>query len=114
LIAKGDALMQGNRGAEAVAAYRHAAQLRPSDEAVKSKLSAAEALQASATPPPPPPPTEATAQAAVADTATRPKAPKRTRPAAAPAVEPPVATVASLEPQPARTYSNDAPPGRTN
>ena len=43
LLAKGDALMQDNRPADAVAEYRHASQLRPGDEAVKTKLSAAEA-----------------------------------------------------------------------
>jgi tetratricopeptide (TPR) repeat protein len=113
LLAKGDALMQVNRPADAAAAYRHAAQLKPGDDTLRSKLAAAETLQASLTPPPPPAP-EAAAQVALSDTAAaRPKAPRRapTRPAIA---EPPTPIVASLEPQPPRTYSNEAPPGRTN
>jgi predicted Zn-dependent protease len=134
LLAKGDALVQGNRPAEALAAYRHAAQLKPGDEAVKSKLVAAEALQATAAPVP-----SAEAPVSVADTAVRPvRAPKRAAAVAStttrrgPAVgsaapggpntartpaataEPPVASVASLEPPNTRTYSNDAPPGQTN
>ncbi len=108
LLAKGDALVQGNRPAEAVAIYRHAVQLKPGDEAVKSKLAAAEALQASAAPAP-----AAEARVTVADTTARPwRAPKRAR---APAtVEPPVPSVAALQPQNTRTYSNDAPPGQSN
>jgi predicted Zn-dependent protease len=136
LLAKGDALMQGNRPADAVAAYRHASQLKPTDEAVKTKLAAAEALQAS---------TAATAassaaqlaantaaaNSAAANAAAVPKPPKRTpatttvanaapptrtrpAPATPPPTAPPVATVAALEPQETRTYSNDAPAGRTN
>jgi predicted Zn-dependent protease len=135
LLAKGDALMQGNRPADAVAAYRHASQLKPGDEAVKTKLAAAEALQAS---------TAATAasaaqlaaantaaaNAAAASAAAGPKAPKRTpapgtvatnaasrarpAPAPSPATTLPVATVAALNLQETRTYSNDAPAGRTN
>src|SRR5262249_21045645 len=42
LVAKGDALMQGNRPADALAAYRHAAQLKPGDETVQTKVAAAE------------------------------------------------------------------------
>jgi predicted Zn-dependent protease len=129
LLAKGDALMQGNRPADAVAAYRHASQLKPTDEAVKTKLAAAEALQASTAAasaaqlaaanaaaanaaPVPKPPKRPAAAATVANAA----APARTRPAPAtsPATAPPVATLAALEPQETRTYSNDAPAGRTN
>jgi cytochrome c-type biogenesis protein CcmH/NrfG len=135
LLAKGDALVQSSRPADAVAAYRHAAQLKPGDEAVKSKLVAAEALQASALPAP-----TAEAQVAVPDTAapaartlkrasattavasTAPRrgpaagsaAPGGLSTARTPAAAPPVAAVASLVPQNTRTYSNDAPPGQTN
>jgi cytochrome c-type biogenesis protein CcmH/NrfG len=204
LIAKGDALMQGNRPADAATTYRHAAQLKPTDDAAKTKLAAAEALVASTTPPP-----EPASRVAAANTAAGQKTPKRaraaanggsaggvaagtvantgsaastaagaaskagtasgtaagtvanagtasrtaagaaanagssarTRPAAgksgpgatlaatstptrAPAgtrssrgqhpPTPALATVAALQPQEARTYSNDAPPGRTN
>jgi cytochrome c-type biogenesis protein CcmH/NrfG len=151
LLAKGDALMQGNRPADAAVAYRHASQLKPGDEAVKTKLAAAEAQEASTTHTPEAP------QVAAADTAVQPKPPKqapapsviakagsaaRVRPApgknpaaesatlaaaGAPTRAPgaqltdgqhltatPLATVAALEPREARTYSNDAPPGRTN
>jgi cytochrome c-type biogenesis protein CcmH/NrfG len=153
LLAKGDALMQGNRPADAVVAYRHASQLKPGDDAVKTKLAAAEALVASTTQA-----AEAASQVAAADSAAGQKAPKRT-PAAStgasagtpanastvanagsasrarptsgknagagaaatlaaegtPARSPPaLATLAALGPQEARTYSNDAPPGRTN
>jgi predicted Zn-dependent protease len=121
LVAKGDALMQVNRPVDAVAAYRHAAQLKPGDDVVKTKLAAAEALQAKiATPAPDSVSQTAVGNGTVARTQTpnRPKPPKRpaTHPVAPPpAAEPtPVATVASLEPQEARTFSNDAPPGRTN
>jgi predicted Zn-dependent protease len=152
LLAKGDALMQSNRPADAGIAYRHAAQFKPSDEAVKTKLAAAEALLASTTQP-----AESTPQLAAATptpAGTRP--PKRTpaaggartagraRAAASKTLPPgsvaalaaagtptrppasaqlpggqhltatPLATVAALEPQEPRTYSNDAPPGRTN
>jgi hypothetical protein len=153
LIARGDALMQGNRPADAAAAYRHASQLKPGDDAAKTKLAAAEALQASTTQAP-----EGASQVAAADTAAGQKPPKRTSAAgtvanagsparagpaagkstaagsatlaaaAAPARPPPgaqssagqhlratpLATVAALEPQESRTYSNDAPPGRSN
>jgi predicted Zn-dependent protease len=193
LTAKGDALMQANRPADAAAAYRHASQLKPGDDAVKTKLAAAEALL-----PGTPEGAEGASRLAAADTAARQKAPRRTpaggtgatagstgadargaaahagsgasagsganagtlvnaRPSAgagngagtgsAPRGRPasgkhaaagsstlaaagapagahssggehltptPLATVAALEPQQARTYSNDAPPGRTN
>jgi hypothetical protein len=170
LIAKGDALMQGNHPADAAAAYRHASQLNPGDDAAKPKLAAAEALQASTTQAP-----EGASQVAAADTAAGQKPPMRTpaagtianagttanagtganagavastgsaaraRPASAktpgsPAAlaaggtpaqarpgaqssgrqhltATPLATVAALEPQEVRTYSNEAPPGRTN
>ena len=42
IIAKGDALAHGGRPADAILVYLHAAGLLPSDEEVKSKLSAAE------------------------------------------------------------------------
>jgi cytochrome c-type biogenesis protein CcmH/NrfG len=128
LIAKGDALMQADRPANAAAAFRHASQLRPGDDALQTKLAAAEALQASAAQA-----AESASQVAAANTAVEQKAPKRTpaagavataasaghaRPASAkttpPGSAPPLATVAALEPQEPRTYSNDAPPGRSN
>jgi Flp pilus assembly protein TadD len=159
LLAKGDALMQGDRLVDAVAAYQRASQLKPGDDAVKTKLAGAEALQASTSPAP-------ASQVAAADTVGPPKPPKRTpataatvasadsasrRPTAsgasttagsiaaagmplrsgtgAPArptspgaqssggqhlTPTRVASVAALEPSEARTYSNDAPAGRTN
>jgi cytochrome c-type biogenesis protein CcmH/NrfG len=141
LLAKGDALMQGNRPADAVAAYRHASQLKPTDEAVKTKLAAAEALQASTAATTASAAAElaaantAAANSAAANAAAVPKPPKRApatttvanaasptraRPASAKdsttgaATVAPVATVAALDPQETRTYSNDAPAGRTN
>jgi tetratricopeptide (TPR) repeat protein len=156
LIAKGDALMQATRAGDAVAAYRHASQLRPGDELVKSKLTAAETLQATTAAAGTVAPPTAVAQAPVAstsaganspsganasggangttgastagtntstaaNTATRPKASQRaaansasTRAAKPVEAPPPVASVAALEPQSTRTYSNDAPAGQTN
>jgi cytochrome c-type biogenesis protein CcmH/NrfG len=134
LLAKGDALMQGNRPADALAAYRHASQLKPADEAVKTKLAAAEALQASTAATTASAAQLAAANAAAANAAAVPKAPKRlpatatvanasptrARPASAKDsavgtdTVAPVATVAALDPQETRTYSNDAPAGRTN
>jgi len=204
LLAKGDALMQSNRPTDAATAYRHAAQSKPSDEAIKTKLAAAESLAASTAlsaastsqvasansaagrrPQKRAPGTgsapssalggvaggapdrmastaagNATGTAAgsasaapgvagatsargattVANTrgAARPRAASSKNPAdGSPATlaaadtptrkatgaqlpggqhltTPPLATIASLEPQQPRTYSNDAPPGRTN
>jgi cytochrome c-type biogenesis protein CcmH/NrfG len=134
LVAKGDALIQDNRPADAVAAYRHASQLTPGDEAVTTKLAAAEALQASAQPVP-----ASATQVVAADIAPRAK-PRRapavgkTTVAASPPNSPPdpattpapqssegqhlpatpVTRVAALEPHENKTYSNDAPAGRTN
>jgi predicted Zn-dependent protease len=134
LLAKGDALMQDNRPADAVAAYRQASQVKPGDEAVKIKLAAAEALQASTQPAP-----ASAAPVLAADTAPRTK-PRRapavtntTVAAASPNASPnpattpaprsgggqhlpatPIARVAALEPHENKTYSNDAPAGRTN
>ena len=42
MVAKGDALLQDGRAADAVVAYRHAQQLRPDDEGIKTKLADAE------------------------------------------------------------------------
>jgi predicted Zn-dependent protease len=139
LIAKGDALMQGDRPADAAAAYRHASQLKPGDDAVNTKLAAAEALQASASQA-----AESASQIAAAGTAgPRPSkrtpaaggltsastvatagtagagTPTRARPGAQSSggqhpTSAPLATLAALEPQEMRTYSNDAPPGRSN
>jgi predicted Zn-dependent protease len=135
MLARGDALMQGNRPAEAVEAYRHLSQLKPADEAVKTKLAAAEALLASTQPAP-----TAATQVAAVDTNTTARA-KPARPggkarhdagrvagnsslartvagtgaakAGAAAAVTSGTTVAALEPA-TRTYSNDAPAGRTN
>jgi Flp pilus assembly protein TadD len=116
-LAKGDALLQANRVAEAAAAYRHASQLKPGDEAVKTKLAAAESLQAKLQPTPASEP-----PAVASNIAPKPKAPKKSpavnattvaaagqHPAAAP-----IASVLALVPAESKTYSNDAPPGRTN
>jgi len=140
LLAKGDALMQANRTAEAVTAYRHVSQLKPGDEAVKSKLVSAEALVAKNQPPQQP---EVGADAgsggsggsrasgtrsarlAAADSAARAKARRKAAAADAPgdagaagataaasvtAAAPPVA---ALVPE-TKTYSNDAPAGQTH
>jgi tetratricopeptide (TPR) repeat protein len=42
MVAKGDALLHGGRVADAVVAYRHARQLEPADEGIKTKLADAE------------------------------------------------------------------------
>jgi predicted Zn-dependent protease len=108
-LAKGDALLQANRVADAATAYRRASQLKPGDEAVKTKLAAAESLQAKLQPTPasePPP--------VASNTAPRPKAAKRPPAANTTTVAAPIATVAALAPAESKVYSNDAPPGRTN
>jgi tetratricopeptide (TPR) repeat protein len=51
LLAKGDALMQANRPAEAVTVYRHVSQLKPGDDSLETKLASAEALVAKNPPP---------------------------------------------------------------
>jgi Flp pilus assembly protein TadD len=134
LLAKGDALMQGNRPAEAVTAYQQLSQLKPGDEAVKTKLAAAEALQANISAP-------SKVPAVVASNTAHPlKIPKRSpvtnatvaatagqnpsaKPVVAPAPQPnggqhltatPLASVAALAGTETKTYSNDAPPGQTN
>jgi predicted Zn-dependent protease len=135
LLAKGDALMQANRAADAVTVYRHAFQLKPADDAVKTKLSIAEDLQAKLQPAPasePPavasntePRTNAlkksSAANATAVAAVQQNAPAK--PANAPTPQSsggqhltatPVATVAALTPPESKTYSNDAPAGRSN
>jgi cytochrome c-type biogenesis protein CcmH/NrfG len=118
-LAKGDALLQANRVAEATAAYHHASQLKPGDEAIKTKLSAAEALQAKLQPTPAP---AGVASITPSNTAPRPKAAKRppsanTATAAAAGQHPaaaPVVSIAALAPAESKVYSNDAPPGQTN
>jgi len=123
-VAKGDALLQSNRVADAAAAYRRASQLKPGDEALKTKLSAAEALQAKLQPPPA---SEPPAVVASNTAPNKPKAPRRSpaattatvaaaqNPAGArnPAAAP-IASVAALAAPENKIYSNDAPPGRTN
>jgi predicted Zn-dependent protease len=150
LVAKGDALMQVNQPVDAVAAYKHAVEVKPADEALKTKLAAAEALQASAASAA----KAASGPATVADTtahstatrlasqgsasersATSKRAAATTAVASAghrasqrtgtSALSPvtrgaaattatSVASMASLEPQTSKTYSNDAPPGQSN
>jgi tetratricopeptide (TPR) repeat protein len=120
-LAKGDALLQANRVADAAAAYRRASQLKPGDEAVKSKLAAAEALQAKLQPTPAsgPPPVMASN---TSNTGSKPKAPRRSPAATATTVAAagqhpaaaPIASVAALAAPESKIYSNDAPPGRTN
>jgi cytochrome c-type biogenesis protein CcmH/NrfG len=139
LLAKGDALLQVNRPADAATAYRHASQLKPGDEAVKTKLTAAEALAATSQP-------AVSAPTAVASNVQSRAAPRTKVPKKAPvtsamvaeadgrnappansaparASQPnggqhltaaPTASVASLAPPETKTYSNDAPAGQTN
>jgi cytochrome c-type biogenesis protein CcmH/NrfG len=124
LLAKGDALIQANRAAEAVTAYHRALQTKPGDEAVKAKLAAAEALQAQLQPAAPQP-------VVAANPTRRARAPKKPPTLAADAMvadrrsappnsdrqhltTTPVTSVATLEPVENKTYSNDAPAGRTN
>ena len=118
-LAKGDALLQANRVADAAAAYRRASQLKPGDEALKTKLAAAEGLQAklqpSAAEQPPP--------VVASNAAAKPRGPKKPSAASATTVAAvgqqltatPIASVAALAaPAESKVYSNDAPPGRTN
>jgi len=111
LTAKGDALMQANRPADAVTAYHHVSTLKPGDDAIKSKLANAEALVAKTQPPAPP---------AVAANTPPPKAPKPVKKPAAlasakrPPPEPTPPVVAQAPPPESKIYSNDAPPGQTN
>jgi hypothetical protein len=114
LTAKADALIQTNRPADAVAAYRHLSQLKPGDDAIKTKLANAEALVAQTQPAP-----SATAPPAVAANIAPTKAPKPPKkpPVLASAKQPipePTPAVAALPRQETKTYSNDAPPGQTN
>ncbi|MBS0420536.1 MAG: tetratricopeptide repeat protein [Proteobacteria bacterium] len=140
LLARGDALMQADRPAEALTAYRHVAQLKPADETLKSKVASAEALVAKSQPSPGAQAPGVGAGAAgaagtptVANSAARVKAPRkdasagavnRLAAAAKPTSGPhpdggqhltatPTAAIAALAPE-AKTYSNDAPPGQTN
>jgi Flp pilus assembly protein TadD len=130
LTAKGDALMQANRPTDAATAYRHASQLKPTDDTVKTKLANAESLVAKTQPAPAAP----TPTATVAANTLAPKAPKAARKPAptvaaatkpvsklgpnAAATKPPASlatpSVAALAPQDAQTFSNEAPPGQTN
>jgi tetratricopeptide (TPR) repeat protein len=125
LVAKGDALIQANRPAEALTAYQHAAALKPGDEAIKTKLTAAETLQASISPAPgkEPPAVTSNATPLAAAPVKTPKrssavnatvvaaADKRTAPKVAVA---PADSIAALTTAEIKTYSNDAPPGQTN
>lgn len=127
LTAKGDALMQAERPADAATAFHHAAQLKPGDDDIKTKLANAEALVAKNEPPPTqspraaPKPGVGTAAKSSRTPSKLPAAVAANRPTPAsransgerltatrPAV---VATVTLPE---SKTYSNDAPPGQTN
>jgi hypothetical protein len=92
--------------------------LMAKEEAMQARLAAAQVVQATQAPQAgaavgPAPPAGPAPQVAAAESTGRPKSPKRVR-AAAPPVETPIPTVASLEPAQVRSYSNEAPPGRTN
>ena len=120
LVAKGDALMQAGRPVDAVTAYRHVAQLKPGDDAVKNKLANAEALVARTQPSLAGAPDATSAAAVAANTATpRPKAPRKAPAHAATngdqhvTATPTTAYAASTPPE-TKTYSNDAQPGQTN
>jgi tetratricopeptide (TPR) repeat protein len=89
LIAKGDALMQQSRGAEALPVYRRAMELNPGNTAVQSKIAGLEASK------------HARASSA-------PGVGQRAEPPAAA----PVIAAAAKPKSPA--YSNEAPAGRTN
>ena len=117
LVAKADAQAQSGHTTDAVTGYRRALQLSPANESVKEKLAAAlahEGQDAGASPAD----TAATAAAApgrtrhsTASTALAAAAPRH-----APASTPAVAlngaqAVASVAPA---SYSNEAPPGRSN
>ena len=110
LTAKGDALMQANRPADAVTAYRHVSQLKPGDDAIKARLANAEALVAKTQPPPPPAVAANTAPAK----AKAPKKPPALASAKRPTPEPTPAVAALAAPSESKIYSNDAPPGQTN
>ena len=125
LLAKGDALMQANRPAEAETAYRHLAQLKPGDESVRTKLASAEALVAKNQPPAPPRVTATnTVSLRAPKVAKKPAVVAANRPSSPVSnAQPnggqhltatPTATVAALSPPETKTYSNEAPPGQTN
>lgn len=132
LLAKGDALLQANNPADAMTAYRRASQLKPGDEGVKAKLAAAEALRVSTQQVPASvsqqvvsnteaKPQKRTAFVAAATPAARANRPPKAAPTATGVpsggqhlTATPVTSVAALEPPESRTYSNDAPAGRTN
>lgn len=106
-----------------IAACEDALKIKPGDpqllmakeEATKARLAAAQASQAPPAAAPPAPAVASTPRVAVADNAERPRSPKRmpARVATSP-VETPAPIVASLEPPQVHSYSNEAPPGRTN
>ena len=121
MLAKGDALIQANRPADAVTTYQHVLQVEPGDDAVKTRLANAEALVAKNQPPPGARGAVGSAGVPVvaANTASRVKAPRKAPAAGAPVAAkrtpPPQPTiaVAALPPE-TQTYSNEAPPGQTN
>jgi tetratricopeptide (TPR) repeat protein len=135
VLAKADALAQANRLPEAAAAYRRAAQLNPANEAVKAKLASVESLQANnqpahaSEPPAEPPAQPPAAQKNVASQKPRRLASAATLGAGNAAstggksagalvaqntASTAAASIGAPEPAAQRTYSNDAPAGRTN
>jgi tetratricopeptide (TPR) repeat protein len=149
LMAKADALMQAGRAAEALAIYQHVAQLSPGNDAVRNKLSAAQArvntanaiAQTDSAPqgsagrsggeaasPPASSAAAATGSARVPGTLaaesqdrrsgsampTRGKPAAPARVASAPKSVPPQIPAPAIEPVETPTFSNEAPPGRSN
>jgi tetratricopeptide (TPR) repeat protein len=135
VLAKADALAQANRLPEAAAAYRRAAQLNPANEAVKAKLASVESLQANNQPArASEPPAELPAQPSTAPKEAVSQKPRRLASAAklgagsaasaggkAPGAlvaqntaSPAAASMEVAEPVAQRTFSNDAPAGRSN
>jgi predicted Zn-dependent protease len=114
LVAKADALVQGGHPDEAVGIYEHAARLSPANVSLQAKLASAQAALASTNVAPP----EGTAPVASAVSPEKPSPSQaapvvlaRARAAPARAAAPtPVSPILAQ----ARTYSNDAPPGRSN
>jgi tetratricopeptide (TPR) repeat protein len=125
-VAKADALEQGGHLAEAIDSYQHAALLSPADNALKAKLATAVALKNAS-----PAPAATTVAAASTPAAAAGAGPRRRRAGASAAAvvaaspqrspafaadigETPRVAFAGRGTSPAATYSNDAPPGRSN
>jgi len=123
IAARADALLQAGRVQEAVAGYQRAVQLNPSDESLKSKLTAARSRESANAPVPEPQPRTAPATQPAAPAAVASSSPKKSnsqiksvvatakpsRPVVAPIAAAPV--VVTL---PVPAFSNDAPDGESN